>query len=137
MNDARPRQEKTEGGTHTSIDRRARLDALLAVTKACYGHDPYMPVSTLMTLLEVARKEGRSMTEIGEATGMSLPTLSRQIGLLSDYSSSGKDSFGFVVARNLPKNRRVKVVELTKSGLEFVQTLLDELEARNRGAHEE
>jgi DNA-binding MarR family transcriptional regulator len=110
------------------IARRRSLNALLEVARVCFDLDPYMPVSTLLVLLEIARKDGRSHSEIAEATGLSLPTLSRQIGLLSDYSSSGKDSFGFIEASYLPENRRMKAISLTSSGRAFVKKLLDQLD---------
>lgn len=69
----------------------------------------------MICLAEIARDEGLSLTTLAERTSLSLSTISRIVGALSDYRQNGQP-FGLVDIRISPTERRRKELFLTSKG---------------------
>lgn len=75
-----------------------------------------MPVQQILTLLAVALEPGLTMATLGERVGMSQSSCSRNVMALSDWSRHRVPGLGLVEARDDPRERRRKIVNLTAKG---------------------
>jgi DNA-binding MarR family transcriptional regulator len=89
------------------------LQALSSLDKNC-------PLPDSGFLFEVARNEGCSLGDIGKATGMPLPSLSRILSALSTHRQNGAEPYRLIEQDYAPDNRRRKVIRLSPKGRAFV-----------------
>ena len=93
---------------------------LLSLLRALSGLDKNFPLPCAIFLFEVARNEGCSLTDLHEATGMPLPTLSRMLWALSTRRQTGAEPYRLIEQAYAPDNARRKVIRLTAKGRRFI-----------------
>ncbi len=78
-----------------------------------------MPVSLVATFLLVTLKEGRTVSELAKAAGISLAKMSRQLADLSDVNRYGAPGLGLIEMRVELYDRRFMRSRLTEKGRAF------------------
>ena len=96
---------------------------LLSLLRALSGLDQNFSLPYAVFLLEVARNEGCSLTDLRKATGMPLPTLSRILSALSTHRQNGAEPYRLIEHDYAPDNRRRKVIRLSAKGRRFISRL--------------
>ncbi|MGE4313272.1 MAG: winged helix-turn-helix transcriptional regulator [Pseudobdellovibrionaceae bacterium] len=84
--------------------------------------DAEFPMQYAICLLEIARNEGLSLTELAERTNMALSTVSRVVGALSDYRSNGQP-FELITMQISAEERRRKELYLSDRGKKLISAL--------------
>lgn len=69
----------------------------------------------MICLTEIGRNEGLSLTTLAERVNLSLSTISRIVGALSDYRQNGQP-FGLIEIKISETERRRKELSLTPKG---------------------
>jgi DNA-binding MarR family transcriptional regulator len=82
-----------------------------------------MPVSLVSTFLLVANKEGRTVSELANAAGISLAKMSRQLADLSDVNRYGAPGLGLIEMRVEIHDRRFMRSRLTEKGRAFARQI--------------
>jgi DNA-binding MarR family transcriptional regulator len=85
--------------------------------------DPDMPIQYALSFLTIAEHEGLSMGDLAQRLAIAQSSASRNIAALSKWHSFGKKGHDLVEAREDPRERRRKIVTLTKSGRRLVTML--------------
>jgi DNA-binding MarR family transcriptional regulator len=93
---------------------------LLSLLRALSGLDKNFPLPYAVFLLEVARNEGCSLSDLRMATGMPLPTLSRILWALSTRRQNGAEPYRLIEQDYAADNRRRKVIRLSARGRRFI-----------------
>ncbi len=93
----------------------AALETLLNLWRVFHAIDPEFPLQYIICLTEIGRDEGLSLTTLAERTNLSLSTISRIVGALSDYRQNGHP-FGLVDIQISKIERRRKELALTDKG---------------------
>ena len=96
---------------------------LLSLLRALSGLDKDFPLPYAIFLLEVARNEGCSLSDLRQATGMSLPTLSRMLWALSTKRQTGAEPYRLIEQDYSAENHRKKVIRLSAKGRRFISGL--------------
>lgn len=78
--------------------------------------DPTMQVQTIFLFIHTAIFKETTMRELGEITGLSPASMSRNIAALSKQHRVGKAGHDLLVTSEDPAERRVKRVKLTAKG---------------------
>lgn len=91
------------------------MQRLLEVLEVFRGVDPEFPLQYTICLIEIARAPGLSLTSLAEKTGLSLSTISRIVGALSDYRPNGAP-YGLVKMEVAKEERRRRELHLTEAG---------------------
>lgn len=91
------------------------LRVLLGLLREIRAIDPEFPLHYALCLVEIARDEGLSLTDLSLKTGMPLSTVSRAVGALSARRQKGAP-YGLVQADMAPGERRKKRLFLTPQG---------------------
>lgn len=78
--------------------------------------DAEMPMQQAVVFLHVVLLPGITMKALGEATGLSQSSCSRNVAALSQWHRLGEAGHDLVVATEDPAERRRKVVHLTPKG---------------------
>jgi DNA-binding MarR family transcriptional regulator len=105
----------------TAPDKNNML--LLSVLRALSGLDKNFPLPYAVFLLEVARDEGCSLSDLRKATGMPLPTLSRILWALSSRRQNGAEPYRLIEHDYSADNRRRKTIRLSARGRRFISRL--------------
>ena len=93
---------------------------VLSLLRALSSLDKNFPLPYSVFLLEVARNEGCSLGDLGKATGMPLPTLSRILWALSTKRQNGAEPYRLIEQDYAPDNRRRKIIRLSPKGRAFI-----------------
>ena len=93
--------------------------------------DPEFPLQYAVCLAEISLREGLSLTDLSETTGMPLSTVSRIVGALSKHRQKGTP-YGLVRATIAPDERRRKQIFLTPRGRAVVDDTLTDLLAHEQ-----
>jgi DNA-binding MarR family transcriptional regulator len=96
---------------------------LLSLLRALSGLDKDFPLPYAIFLLEVARNEGCSLSDLRQVTGMSLPTLSRMLWALSTKRQTGAEPYRLIEQDYSADNHRRKVIRLSAKGRRFISRL--------------
>jgi DNA-binding MarR family transcriptional regulator len=96
---------------------------LLSLLRALSGLDKNFPLPYAIFLLEVARNEGCSLSDLHTATGMPLPTLSRILWALSTKRQNGAEPYFLIEQDYAADNRRRKTIRLSAKGRRFVSRM--------------
>jgi len=102
-------------------------ETLLDLFAVLRGVDKEFPVQYAMCLVEIARDEGMSLTELSQRTNLALSTVSRIVGALSAFRQSGQP-YELVEVKVSTKERRRKELYLTPKGASVVDDLLTVME---------
>lgn len=97
---------------------RIFLDLLHQVQKI----DPEFPLQYAVCLAEISLDEGCSLTTLAERANLTLSTISRIVGALSDYRQNGQP-YGLVEIRISTVERRRKELYLTARGRAALQKI--------------
>ena len=73
-------------------------------------------------LSEISLNEGCSLTTLAEKTGLSLSTISRIVGALSDFRQNG-EPYGLIELKVSPEERRRKEIYLTAKVRQTLQKI--------------
>jgi DNA-binding MarR family transcriptional regulator len=84
--------------------------------------DSEFPIQYAICLSEISLNEGCSLTTLAEKTGLSLSTVSRIVGALSDFRQNG-EPYGLVELKVSPEERRRKEIYLTAKGRQTLQKI--------------
>lgn len=84
--------------------------------------DPEFPLQYAVCLTEISLDEGCSLTTLAERANLTLSTISRIVGALSDYRQNGQP-YGLVEIRISAVERRRKELYLTARGRSTIQKL--------------
>jgi DNA-binding MarR family transcriptional regulator len=109
------------GASHTTtspalaIRPNIGLERLLDLWRVFHAIDAEFPLQYIICLTEIGRDEGLSLTTLAERTNLSLSTISRIVGALSDYRQNGQP-FGLVDIQISKTERRRKELALTDKG---------------------
>lgn len=96
---------------------------VLSLLQALSRLDKNFPLPYAIFLLEVARNEGCSLTDLHQATGMPLPTLSRILWALSTKRQNGAEPYRLIEQAYAPDDCRRKTIRLSARGRKFVSRL--------------
>jgi DNA-binding MarR family transcriptional regulator len=99
------------------------LDALRHLQKI----DTEFPLQYAACLAEISLNEGCSLTSLAEKTNLSLSTVSRIVGALSDFRPNGAP-YGLIELKIAPEERRRKELYLTAKGKSLLQKISKTLE---------
>jgi DNA-binding MarR family transcriptional regulator len=102
------------------------MNVNLLIHKAeLFAHiDPAMSLSNMMTFLYIARRGTTTQRDIELELGLSNAAASRNVSYWTDMKIWGKPGQGYVERYEDPKDRRYKIVRLTKKGREFYDRLV-------------
>lgn len=103
---------------------RVFLDLLRHLQKI----DPEFPLHYAVCLAEISLDEGCSLTTLAERMGLSLSTVSRIVGALSDFRPNG-EPYGLIELKIAPEERRRKELYLTAKGKALLQKIAKTLES--------
>lgn len=101
---------------------RAATRILLDLLHQWQKIDPEFPLQYAVCLTEISLDEGCSLTTLAERAGLTLSTVSRIVGALSDYRQNGQP-YGLVELRVSAAERRRKELYLTPRGRAVMQKL--------------
>jgi len=107
----------------TDLPLRTFLELLRLLQKT----DGEFPLQYALCLAEISFEEGMSLTTLAEKAGLSLSTISRIVGSLSDYRQNGHP-YGLVEIRVSAEERRRKELYLTPKGRALLQKISKILE---------
>lgn len=106
----------------------ATLCSLEVISKATGYTD--MPVSQVMTFLNLAARGELTMQDLSSATGVVLSSVSRNVTKLGAGPNPNEPGLGLVEAYDDPWNRRRKLVRLTTKGKKLAEKVNDEVQQR-------
>lgn len=92
--------------------------------------DRDMQISTALTLLYAAEREGQHQIDLEERTGLSNAAISRNVAYWSKWKrhkNPGHDMLESVID---PQDRRYRKLMLTKKGTTFVSRLKEQINSR-------
>ena len=89
--------------------------------------DTEFPLQYALCLAEISVNEGLSLTSLAEKVNLSLSTISRIVGSLSEYRQNGQP-YGLVEIKISVEERRRKELYLTPKGRALIQKISKLLE---------
>lgn len=92
--------------------------------------DPEFPLHYALCLIEIARDEGLSLTDLASRTNLLLSTVSRIVGALSDHRQKGTP-YRLIDVRQSKRERRRKEIYLNDKGRAVISALCDVLLSEN------
>lgn len=113
-----------QGKPHSLADRKTAT--LLALLYQLQKIDPEFPIQYAICLVEIARNEGCSLTDLSEKTGLALSTISRITGALSSYRQKGTP-YEFIIMKVSETERRKKELFLSPKGKQALDNILSTL----------
>jgi DNA-binding MarR family transcriptional regulator len=118
----------------TTLSEKNRSDfsgilPLLEILKLVQKTDPEFPLQYLLCLIEISLDEGLSLTTLAERTSLSLSTISRIVGALSDFRQNGQP-YQLIEIKISATERRRKELTLTPKGRAFLQKMSKVIENR-------
>ena len=105
-------------------------DRLMRAMEVFRELDPDMPIQYALSFLTLARNPGLSIRDLSERLGIAQSSASRNVAALSEWHSFRKPGHDLIQAKEDPRERRRKIVTLTRKG----EALLHRLEAVMAGA---
>tara|TARA_R110002126_G_scaffold13118_3_gene56758 strand:- start:278304 stop:278678 length:375 start_codon:yes stop_codon:yes gene_type:complete len=84
--------------------------------------DGEFPLQYSICLAEIAMDEGMSLTALSKKAGLSLSTVSRIVGALSQYRQNG-NPYGLVELKVSPQERRRKELYLSDKGRTLMKSI--------------
>ncbi len=126
----------TSGISNTSSENgnrsqnRPELEQLLELLRVFHSIDSEFPLQYMICMIEIAREEGISLTTLAERTNLSLSTISRIVGALSNYRQNGQP-FGLVEIKISETERRRKELAMTPKGRAILNKALKLLNVTN------
>ena len=92
--------------------------------------DRDMQISTALTLLYVAEREGQHQIDIEKRTGLSNAAISRNVAYWSKWKQHKKPGHEMMESVIDPQDRRYRKLMLTKKGTTFINRLKEQINGR-------
>lgn len=108
----------------------SKLQELIKVVDHFRTLDAEYPSQLIALVLQVATSPGQTMSTLAERTGMSVPSVSRNVERSGKRWGMNRQGEDLLEAEENPENRREKLVKLSPKGERFIQTLLSLTESR-------
>jgi DNA-binding MarR family transcriptional regulator len=107
------------------MDKAAKdqLRCALRIVEEFRNLDPDMPVQQLATFLNVALRENPTLIEVGNLTGQTSASTSRNLHALTAVHRSGKPGLDVISIQPDPLDGRFKRANLTTKGQELVRRI--------------
>jgi DNA-binding MarR family transcriptional regulator len=99
-----------------------QIERFTALMRALQRIDAEFPLQYCVCLAEIAMNEGLSLTQLAEKTDLSLSTVSRIVGALSDYRKNNQP-YGLVKLIVSKTERRRKEIYLTPKGTRVIEMI--------------
>ncbi len=106
----------------TKSQNQTGLENCLSYLKVFLNVNGEFPLHYMVALIEISKNEGMSLTELAKKTHLTLSTVSRIVGALSDYRANGKP-YELVDLRLSKTERRRKELHLTTKGRTLIKRL--------------
>jgi len=100
---------------------------IIKILKRLRELDAEMPIQMAQCFLHVALRPGLNMKELGEETGLSQSSASRNIQTLGKWHRIGKPGYDIVETFEDPDDTRRKLMFLTPKGRRVMSDLLTDL----------
>lgn len=108
-----------------TMTTKATLNALSRMVEVLRREvDPEMPVQQLQVFLQVALRGQTTQHEVGEATGLSKASMSRNVAALGPINRFKARGHDLLVVYEDPRNQRQKLIELSPKGKKLVSRLI-------------
>jgi DNA-binding MarR family transcriptional regulator len=121
---ALPPAASFEGGRPAAPPgRNAEIAVAIRLLEAFRRLDPDLPIQYALSFLTIAENEGLSMRDLSERLGIAQSSASRNVAALSEWHSFGKPGHDLVEAREDPRERRRKIITLTRKGEALIREL--------------
>ena len=121
---ALPPAASFEGGRPAAPPgRNAEIAVAIRLLEAFRRLDPDLPIQDALSFLTIAENEGLSMRDLSERLGIAQSSASRNVAALSEWHSFGKPGHDLVEAREDPRERRRKIITLTRKGEALIREL--------------
>jgi DNA-binding MarR family transcriptional regulator len=92
------------------------LDPAIRFVEEFRKMDSEMQLQTVLIFLLVARKEGITVSDLQDLTGLTGSSCSRNVAALSDVNRKGREGHKLIMAKPDLEDRRVKHLYLTSKG---------------------
>jgi DNA-binding MarR family transcriptional regulator len=83
--------------------------------------DPEMQVTTMLVFLYIAQRGVCTQKDVEIGLGLTNATVSRNVSYWCDRKSYQKEGIGYVERTEDPRDRRYKLLRLTKAGQKFYE----------------
>ena len=103
------------------------IHTFLDVLRLLQKTDTEFPLQYALCLAEISLNEGLSLTALAEKVSLSLSTISRIVGALSEFRQNGQP-YGLIEIKISTEERRRKELYLTPKGRALVQKISKILE---------
>ncbi len=107
---------------HKDGEGNEQIKTFLKAMELLRSLDSEFPIQHAISLGIISMNPGLSLTELADKTNLTLSTVSRIIGALSDHRANGKP-FGLVDVKVSKTERRKKELYLTKKGKDFLKKI--------------
>ena len=97
-------------------------ERLLTILYQLKNIDPEFPIQYAICLMEIAKNEGCSLTDLSERTGLALSTISRITGALSKFRQKGTP-YELIEMRVSETEKKKKELYLTDKGKQTIEIL--------------
>lgn len=117
------------GGNLTMQKRTSdiyQIERFVSLMKSLQEIDPEFPLQYSICLAEIAMNEGLSLTQLAQKTDLSLSTISRIVGALSDYRKNNRP-YGLVKLIVSKSERRRKELYLTPKGAALIENISENM----------
>ena len=108
-------------------DEKAVLVSLLKALKPFRELDSTMPLQYVTAFLQVAVKEGQTVSEYARILGLSQSLTTRHLADIGKTNRYHEDGYDLIEAKNDPMDRRTKRNQLTANGQRLVGQILGAL----------
>ncbi|GGA51774.1 MarR family winged helix-turn-helix transcriptional regulator [Pelagibacterium lentulum] len=99
------------------------IDQLLELIGLFREQHPMMPMQMAHTFLLIARYPGIRASELIDITGLSQPSVSRNVAALTKLDSNGSSGLSLIKRTLCPEDPRVHRLKLTKKGKQFLSEI--------------
>lgn len=105
-----------------TIDR-TEIQKILLMLREFQKMDSEFPLQYAICLLQIAKNEGTSLTELSQRTGMALSTVSRIVSALSQFRQIGQP-YELITVKICEDERRRKELYLTDRGRALITEIV-------------
>lgn len=110
-----------------------QIERFVSLMKSLQQIDPEFPLQYSVCLAEIAMNEGLSLTQLAKRTNLSLSTISRIVGALSDYRKNNRP-YGLVKLIVSKSERRRKELYLTPKGAALIAMISENMSDDKAGS---
>ena len=103
------------------VTEQKKVQILFQANEVIRMFDPEMPIQMVQTLLVVMMRPGLTMSELGEQTGLTQSSVSRNVAALSKVHRTRRPGHDLVYTEEDPIERRRKLVLLSPKGKRLLE----------------